>query len=80
MSMLNWQWHTGLTLSEREPEVGSSQAEFNDGELVRPFTDLCPPLAHGLALKSQRQPMEEHWLLPKASSPGPLDFVQNTKC
>lgn len=44
MSMLNWQWHTGLTLSEREPEVGSSQAEFNDGELVRPFTDLCPPL------------------------------------
>lgn len=36
--------------------LGGNQAEFNDGELLRPFTDLCPPFAQ--ALKSQKQPME----------------------
>lgn len=85
MSMLNWQWQTLRPYpwhspcydrgSEREPKVGSSQAEFNDGELVRPFTDLCPPFAHGLALKNQKQPMGSY-----SSSPGQADMVPWTLC
>lgn len=34
--------------SEREPEVGSNQAEFNDGELGQTIHRPLPiPLAHG---------------------------------
>lgn len=63
MSMLNWQWHEhnwasplaqqsscdgGSRGSEREPEVGSNQAEFNDEELGQTVHRPLPiPLAHG---------------------------------
>lgn len=66
--------------SEREPKVGGNQAEFNDGELLRAFTDLCPPFAHGLALKSQKQSMESSSSSPRQAAIVPWTFVQNTKC
>lgn len=59
MSMLNWQWQAiwpypspccdrGSRGSEREPEVGSNQAEFNDGELGQTKHRPLPiPLAFG---------------------------------
>lgn len=69
MSMLNWQWQAQLSLTlstavhavmgeagaEREQEVGSNQAEFNDGKLgrARPYIDLCPS-PWPMALRSQK--------------------------
>lgn len=62
MSMLNWQWQAQLSLplstavhammgeagAEREPEVGSNQAEFNEGKVGRTIHRPLPiPLAHG---------------------------------
>ena len=62
MSMLSWQRQARLRLTlstavhavmggagaEREPEVGSNQAEFNDGELGQTVHRPLPiPLAHG---------------------------------
>lgn len=69
----------GKARAVREPEVGSSQAVFNDGELGQTLHRPLPiPLAHGSRKSEATQ--GELWFLPKAGSHGPLDFVQNTKC
>lgn len=62
MSMLNWQWQAQLSLplstavharmgkagAEREPDVGSNQAEFNEGKVGQTIHRPLPiPLAHG---------------------------------
>lgn len=48
---------------------------FNDGELLRAFRDLCPPFAHSLALKSQKQSTES-----SSSSPRQAATVPWTLC
>lgn len=80
MSQLHWQWQLFRPYplrrgSEREPQVGGSQAEFNDGELLRPFRPLptlCPWPGPGTPEATHR----ELQFLSKAGSHGPLDFVQ----
>lgn len=69
-------WGSGAV---REPEVGSSQAEFNDGELGQTTHRPLPiPLAHGPDRPEGAQGKLRY--LPKADSHGPFDFVQKTKC
>lgn len=89
MSMLNWQWQTQLSLTlstavhavtgeagaEREPEVGSNQAEFNDRKLGqtihRPLPILLaqgpeePEKAGGSCGSSPRQVAMVPWTLCK---------------
>lgn len=78
MSMLSWQRQARLRLTlstavhavmggagaEREPEVGSNQAEFNDGELGQTVHRPLPiPLAHGP--EKPEAAWRELWFLPR---------------